>query len=164
MNKTFTFEAILEEVRFNFITTAVFLPHHIIVELPKGKLRATGLLNGIPFSVSILYRKDTGRYFPISAALRKLVGVEAGDKVTVSFRIIEFEKIDFSLEFDSLPDEKDKLSRVLKRITTSINQALSDYITNAKRIDMRIRKAFEMVKRGKAAVRQPQGARRKKSG
>jgi hypothetical protein len=162
--KVFTFSTIVESVSFNPVTAAVFLPHHVIIDLPKGRLRTNGIINGVPFSLSVLYRKETGRYFPISAALRRSARLEPGDAVNVTFSVINTENVELPLERETVLDEEDKARKIWRKFTISMGRMLADYLINAKQIDMRIRKALEMVRKGRAGTLQPQGTRRRKNG
>jgi hypothetical protein len=161
--KNFEFSGIVESVQFNKITTAVFLPHHIVIELPRGRLIAKGIMNGVPFSVSLLYRKDTGRYFPINLALRKAANIEQGDAVNVTFKIIDPEKVDMPAELETVLNEDDKARKIWKKLTISMQRVLADYIHSAKQIDMRVRRAVETVQRARKGFLQPQGSRKKKN-
>jgi hypothetical protein len=161
--RNFEFSGIVESVHFNQITTAVFLPHHIIIELPRGRVKATGIMNGVPFSVSVLYRKDTGRYFPINLALRKAANIEPGDAVNVNFKVIDPEKVDLPAELETVLNEDDKARKIWKTLTISMQRVLADYIESAKRIDMRVRRAVETVQRARKGFLQPQSSRKKKN-
>lgn len=158
--KHFTFSGIVESVQFNLVTTAVFLPHHVIIELPKGRVKASGIINGIPFSSSVLYRRDTGRFFSISSALREAANIEPGDAVNVTFRIIEAEKVEVPEERETVLDEDDKAKKVWRM--TSRQDVLASYFHSAKQIDMRMRNAFERVEKAKAQRQQSEDTPSKK--
>jgi hypothetical protein len=162
--KVFTFSTIVESVSFNSVTAAIFLPHHVIIELPKGRLKTNGIVNGVPFSLSVLYRKETGRYFPINAALRKMARVEPRDAVNVTFCVINTEKAELPVERETVLDDEDKARKIWKKFTVSMGKVLADYIVNAKQIDMRIRRAIEMVRKGRSGMLQPHGTRKRKNG
>jgi hypothetical protein len=155
MKTTFTFTSILESVNFNSISTAVFLPHHIIVELPKGKIRVSGIINGAPFSLAIQYRKDGSRYFSVGAPLRKAAKIQAGDKVNVSFRILDLQNVELPESFEYLSREGTSANTILP-LSDGTKKFLATYIAEVKNIDSRIRRAVETVKKGKAAVMQAQ--------
>jgi hypothetical protein len=161
--KSFSFTGIVESVRFNLLTTAVFLPHHIVVDLPRGRVKTTGIINGVPFSSTILYRKDSGRYFPINAALRKAAQIEAGDQVEVTFRVIDMEKVELPDELETVLGEDDKARKIWKQITIGVQKVLAGYVESAKQIDMRLRRALETVQRAKTGTAQAQGTRKKKN-
>jgi hypothetical protein len=161
--KVFSFSGLVESVRFNPVTTAVFLPHHIVIGLPAGRVKTNGIINGVPFSLSILYRKEVGRYLPLSAALRSAARLEVGDAVNVTFSIIDKDRIEFQENMDTVLDQEDKSRRVWKTLTVAMNRMLPDFVANARMIDMRIRKALEMVQKGRATLPQPDGTRKKKN-
>lgn len=160
MRTDFTFTSILETIHFNVISAAVFLPHHIIVDLPKGRLRVSGLINGAPFSLAIQYRKDGSRYFTVGAALRKAARIEPGDTVFVSFKVLDLNNVELpeALEFTVRSSiETGKLFRA----SSGSKKLLSSYITEAKNIDSRIRHAVEIVQKAKTGLLQPQQNKRK---
>ena len=164
MGKHFTFSGIVESVRFNFTTTAVFLPHHIIVDLPRGsRLKAIGIMNGAPFSLSLQYRKDTGKYFPINAALRRAANIEAGDAVNVTFRIIESGKVELPPAHETILNEDDKARRIWRKLTIRVQQVLDDYIAAARNTDMRMRRALDNVKKARSGTSQPHSTRKKRN-
>jgi hypothetical protein len=146
--KNYIFNGILEEVKRNRITAAVFLPHHIIIGLPKGRSRVTGIINGEPFSQSIQSRKDGSRFFTIGAALRKAARLETGDPVSVSFRILGTKSVDLPDNFESVTSE---IRRPKKNVGSKRNGLLSDYADAIRNLDSRVRKAFEIVQRSKSS-------------
>ena len=160
MRTDFTFTSILETVHFNVISTAVFLPHHIIVDLPKGRLRVSGLINGAPFSLAIQYRKDGSRYFTVGAALRRAAKIEPGDTVNVSFKVLDLNNVELpeALEFtvrSSIETGK------LFQLPGGSKKILSNYIDQVKNIDSRIRHAVETVQKAKTGLLQRQQNKRK---
>jgi hypothetical protein len=161
--KIFTFNGVVESVKINLISAAVFLPHHIIIELPKGRLKVSGILNGTPFSLALLYRKELGRYFPISSALRKTANVSPGDSVNITFRIIQTEKVELALPLETVLTEEDKTRKIWKKFSITLQRIVGDYIDSVKRIDMRIRKTIEMIQRSRHNDLQNQPVRKKKN-
>ncbi len=147
--KNFAFSGMLESVRFNQITTAVFIPRDIIVHLPRGPLKTRAIINGIPFSVSILYRKDSGRYFPIRSALRREARIEVGDPVDIKFTLIEPGRIHIPREETTL-DEHDKTKKIAGKMVVSLQKALSQYVEVVGRFDARLKRRYELVSRSTA--------------
>jgi hypothetical protein len=162
--RNYTFSGIVESVRFNLIHTAVFLPYHVLLDLPRGRVKASGIMNGAPFSLSILYRKDKGKYFPISASLRGAAKIEPGDAVNVSFRVIEMEKVEMPQELETVLNEDDKARQIWKRIPPTLKRVLAGYVESAKKIDVRMRRSLETIHRAKRKELQAQATRRKKNG
>jgi hypothetical protein len=155
--KNYTFSAILETVKRNRVTAAVFLPHHIIIELPRGRLRVTGIINGEPFSLSIQSRKDGTRFFTIGASLREAARLESGDQVRVSFRILGTKVVDLPDNFESviaMESEKRLMKKSARRAKK--DGLLSDYADAIRNLDSRVRKAFDIVQRSKSIPRAQQ--------
>jgi hypothetical protein len=162
--RNYAFSGIVESVRFNLIHTAVFLPHHILLDLPRGRVKASGIMNGAPFSLSILYRKDVGKYFPISSSLQSAARIEPGDAVNVTFRIIEMQKVEMPQELETVLNEDDKARQIWKKIPATRQRVLAEYVESAKKIDVRVRRALESIRLAKREKPQTQPSRRKRNG
>jgi hypothetical protein len=154
----FSFKAVLESVRFNTITTAVFLPHHVIIDLPKGRSKVTGTINGAPFSLSIQYRKEGARYFAIGSALRKAARIEAGDSVEVTFRILSLQKIDYHEVLETVLHHDAEVRKIGRASFSPVSPhpTLTGFLDAARNMDFRIRKCVEIVQRSKYVSPQPQ--------
>jgi hypothetical protein len=163
LKKKYTFTTSLELVDFNLVNSAVFLPHDINIELPKGRLKANGSMNGAPFSLSIQYRKDFGRFFSVSSALRMEANIQPGDNVTVTFRLMEIEKVEIPEELEMVLGEDDKARKEWSKVPAKVRRVLGQYVDSAKKIDSRIRRALEMVQKAKAGLLLPQSTRKTQS-
>ena len=161
MRTDFTFTSILETVHFNVVSTAVFLPHHIIVHLPKGRLRVSGLINGAPFSLAIQYRKDGSRYFTVGAALRKAARISPGDTVYVSFKVLDLNHVELPEAFELTVRSSIETGKLF-HLPSGSKQILSSYINEVKNIDSRIRHAVQIVQKAKTGLLQPQQKRKNK--
>lgn len=150
--KKFEFVGVVEEVRFNLVNTAVFLPHHVIVDIPRGRPRVSGIINGIPFSLCIQYRKEVGRFFSINSALRQAAGIEAGDPVKVFFTILDMNKVEIPDALETVLSVDDQAKRAWRKLSGNIKRNLSDYISSAKGFDSRIKRSIETVQKAKLAL------------
>jgi hypothetical protein len=163
--KIFTFSAVVESVQFNLTTTAVFLPHQINIDLPpsKGPQRVMGLINGVPFSITLQFRKDQGRYFSISNALRTAAKISAGDTVDVCFRLIDAERADIPEPNDTRPEFGDKMNKICRVSPDGRTQMLQSFMRTAGMIDQRVRNAIKVVESSKAGDIHMQKDRKRKS-
>jgi hypothetical protein len=159
----FSFTGILESVRLNLMTTAVFLPHHIIVELPKGRLRVSGSINGAHFSLAIQHRKDGSRFFSVGASLRKSANIQAGDTVEVTFRILDLERVELPEALEVVLHQDKEVRRVSKSLKAQAVKPLGNYVQAIKTMDIRWKNAIEIVQRSKVGNFVPQQNRKNKN-
>lgn len=159
----YTFSGIVEAVRFNQITTAVFLPHHIIIELPKGRVRVSGSLNGAPFSLAILFRKDGSRYFSVGASLRRAANIETGDTVHVAFKILDMHHVELPGPLDKRVDHHDEASKHTRKVKLQSGKVLVNFIQAVKSVDSRLRTSIESIQRSKSASPQPDQHKRNRN-
>ena len=142
----FVFSGILEKVKISFINTVVFIPRDIIVQLPKGKNRVMGLMNGAPFSICIQYRKNGTQFFPVNAALREAAAIRPGDPVKVIFNILDAHQVEISPE-ETTPGADDNAGRVWNGFTADLQPTLKHYIETVKKVDSRVRNAIDVVQK-----------------
>jgi hypothetical protein len=150
--RIYTFDSVLEAVKFNQITTAVFLPHHTIIELPKGRIRVSGTINGTPFSLAVQFKKDGSRYIAIGAGLRRAAGIEIGDQLHIAFRVLNLKEVDLPRSFENVLKQDDELKRI-SRIILKDTKLITSFVNTAKNLDSRVRKCIEIVQRSKSAGR-----------
>lgn len=162
--KNFSFSGIVEPVNFGQVKFAVFLPHHITLVIPAGRLKARAIINGATFSVSILFRRDKGRFFPLKSRLLRSASLGPGDPATITFTIIPQEKIDVPDERETALTDMDKSKKVWKSVQITGKKFMAGYIDAAKNIDSRLRMAFDQIARSKMKIRQPDSPRRRKNG
>lgn len=162
MKRKFTFTGVLEEVRIRFVNAVVFIPKPIILELPKGKHKVNGLINGTPFSMAIQHQKDGNRFFPIGATLRKSANIKPGDTVKLVFTLMETERVDLPEELETTLSSEDKAHQTLRGKTACKKQSLEQYVSVVKNLDSRIRNSIEAVQRARSGKLRPQQQKRKK--
>ena len=143
----FSFVAPLETIKLKHITTAVFLPHHVTVDLPRGRFRVRGTLNGTPFSKSIQYGKEGSRFFTVSRALREACNIELGDLINISFEVINLEKVDLSLVHESIVVHDSETRKIGRRFSNAGKYDFTTYIDELKKMDVRVRRSIEEVRR-----------------
>ncbi len=153
---TFRFSAPLSPIKAVFLNSAIFLPEKVIAQLPEGRVRVKGTFNGAPFALAVQHLKDGSRYFSVSAHLRKAAGVEIGDKVDVSFRLVDRDKVDIPQELKAVLVQDQKAMEVWKSLTPGYQRSLILYVTSVKNIDSRIDRALRLMERAKAGLLQGQ--------
>lgn len=81
LNKTF--EAILEKSESKGGWTYAILPGSASFFKTKGLVKVNGTIDGAPFKSSFMALGDGRHKLPVKTALRKKIGKEAGDKISV---------------------------------------------------------------------------------
>ena len=152
--RIYTFDSVLEAVKLNQITTAVFLPHHIIIEIPKGRIRVSGTINGTPFSLAVQFKRDGSRYIAVGAALRKTARIDVGDKLRIAFRVLNLKEVDPQRTFENVLKQDDEVKRI-SRISAKDTKLITSYVNTAKNLDSRVRKCIEIVQRSKSVNQSP---------
>lgn len=159
---SFRFQTSLAPIRAAFIKTAIFLPREIIRQLPKGRLRVKGTFNGVPFALAVLHLKDGSRYFSVSATLRKAAGIRVGDPVSVSFKLVDPDRVDIPEELEAVLSQDDDARKAWDKLTAGFQRSLILYVNSVKNVDSRIRRAIDILNRAKAGLLHGQKERQKK--
>lgn len=145
----YTFSGVLQAVEIGFIKNVVFIPREIIVSLPRGRKRVTGLMNGAPFSLSIQYQKNGTQFFPVSNSLREAAAIKPGDPVKVVFTLLD-NGSELPAEHETRLSHDDDAGRVWNGFSAGLQKSLKHYVHTARNLDSRIRKSFEWVEKSKA--------------
>jgi hypothetical protein len=161
--KKFTFTGTVESVSFNLTTTAVFIPHYISIDLPGRTPRIMGLINGAPFSITVQYRKEFGKYFSVSNELLSAAGVKTGDIVHVSFRIIEADTVEIPEELETVLSDDERIRRSWSSYRGKLQRAVAGYLDAARKIDIRMKKALQILQKAKAGTLQQQVTKKKRN-
>ncbi len=161
----FSFTGVVESVRLNVETTAVYLPHHIIAKLPGGNIRVTGTINGAPFSLAIRFRRNGSRYFTVGSELRHAARIGAGDTVDVKFRIIDLRKAEPPAILEVVTHHEREKRNILKLNPKGGRDVLESFVADIKNMDVRLRRSIENVRKGRvAAGLQPDQQRKNRKG
>src|SRR5688500_1223911 len=94
----FEFSIPLSTIDGVLVKTAIFLPENVVRQLPKGRVRAKGTVNGARFSLGVQHQVGRGSYSSVSAPLRKVAGIKAGDKVEGVSKLVDPERLDIPKE------------------------------------------------------------------
>lgn len=150
--KTFHFDTRLSEIDGVLIKTAIFLPAEIVRKLPKGRIRTKGTFNDAEFALAVQNLKDGSRYFSVGAPLRKAARIKLGDRVKVSFRIVDADALDIPEELMAVLSQDDAGKKAWDKLTTGYQRSLIHYITSVKNVDSRINRALDLVNRAKSGL------------
>ena len=149
MKNEFSFIAPLETVKLKHVTTAIYLPHHVIIDLPRGRLRVSGTLNGAPFSLAIRYGKEGSRFFTVGSALRKEARVAPGDQANVSFKVLNMKNVEVPVLLESVLVQDSEARKIGRRFSANVSYEFVDYIHDVKNMDVRMRRSIEKVQRAR---------------
>lgn len=134
------------------VKTAIFLPANVVKKLPKGRVRAKGTFNEVPFSLGVQHKVGRGYYFSVSAPLRKAAGIKAGDKVKVIFKLVDPQRLDIPEELKVVLQQDESGMTAWKKLSTGYQRSLIHYITSVKNVDSRIRRSLQLVEKAKAGL------------
>lgn len=141
---------------FSFITrlellekeahTGLYLPEEILAVLPKGRLRAQGLLNGVtPFNLAVQSERSGAKFFMVGGPLRREAKIKQGDEVRVQFSWIDTEHLEIPEEFQAALEQDDEARAIFETFTTGKKRGLMNYITSVKNVDSRIKRSLELL-------------------
>jgi hypothetical protein len=148
----FQFRSKLSDVEANFIKTGVFLPREIIHDLPAGRVRVEGTMNGAPFALAVLSKKDGSRFFSVSASLKRAAKVKLGDSVEVRFKVVDPDKVDVPEELEAVLAQDLDAMTAWEKLTTGYRRSLIHYVTSVKNVDSRIKRSIDLMERAKAGL------------
>lgn len=150
--KSFKFTGRLSKMTNTLLHHAVFLPDDIVEVLPKGRLRTKGTINGIPFALAPQYKKEGGRFFSINASLCKAAKIKTGDKVEITFKLVDPDVVDMPEELEAVLAQDDKAMEVWSSFTKGYQRSLIHYVTSVKNVDSRISRSLELMEKAKAGL------------
>lgn len=142
---TFSFTSKLEDVRTGMLTTLVVIPVKIIEQLPEGRKRTKGTMNGAPFSLAINNLKTGERYFAVSNALRKAAKIGIGDPVKVDFHLVDPNIVELPEELEAVIAQDPDAEKIWQAFTPGRQRSLAHYVNTAKGVDSRIKRALELM-------------------
>jgi hypothetical protein len=159
-SSTFRFTGRLSTIKGGLIHTVIYLPDEIIEQLPEGRLRTKGTINGIPFALAPQYQKEGGRYFTVNASLCRAAKVKAGSKAEVIFKLVDPDELDVPEELEAVLAQDPEAMKAWEKLTIGYQRSLIHYVTSVKNVDSRIKRSLELME--KAKFGQLAGAKKKK--
>lgn len=148
----FSFETRLVEYDDTLVNTVVELPAEVIKKLPKGRVRVEGKLNQVPFNLGVQSKKTGARYLSISQAMRKSAKIKPGDKVKVSFQVVDSDKLDLPEEMEAVLAQDEAGAKLWNKLTVGLQRSLVHYINSTKNVDLRIERALYLMNKVKSGA------------
>ncbi|HNC31199.1 MAG TPA: YdeI/OmpD-associated family protein [Cyclobacteriaceae bacterium] len=150
--QSFTFETRLTEYKDMLVSTVVEIPADVIKKLPTGRVRVEGKLNSAPFNLAIQSKKNGPKYLSVSQAMRKSAGVKSGDKVKVSFSVVDPDKLELPEEMEAVLAQDDEGAKKWNKLTVGLQRSLVHYINSSKNVDVRIERALFLINKVKSGA------------
>lgn len=125
--QSFSFETRLAEYDDTLVSTVVEIPAEIIKKLPKGRVRVEGKLNEVIFNLAIQFKKTGARYLSISQAMRKSAKIKPGDKVKVSFQVVDPDKLELPEEMEAVLAQDEAEAKQWNKLTVGLQRSLAHY-------------------------------------
>jgi hypothetical protein len=145
----FKFKSTLAHIKGGLIHSVIYLPDAIVDQLPKGRLRTKGTINGIPFALAPQYQKDGCRFFTVNASLKKAAGIKEGSRVEVSFRLVDPDELDVPEELEAVLAQDEEAMTAWNKLTIGYQRSLIHYVTSVKNVDSRIKRSLELMEKAK---------------
>ena len=158
---SFAFSAPLAPLEGSYVESGIFLPAELIEQLPAMRLRANGTVNYIPFSLAIQYRKSGHRFFMINKNLVKSAGLKIGKMAQVTFALVDADELVLAEELQAVLDQDEQANEVWNTFTRGLQRSLAHYVNSAKGVDIRIKRAIEMMDKAKAGTLTTQQRKKK---
>ena len=146
----FSFETRLTEYKDMLVAAVVEIPKEVLTKLPAGRVRVEGKLNQVPFNLAVQNKKNGLRYLSVSLAMRRAAKIKPGDKIKVSFTVVDNDKLDLPEEMQAVLAQDDEGAKKWKRLTVGLQRSLVHYINSSKNIDVRIERALYLMNKVKA--------------
>ncbi len=150
--QNFSFETKLIEYDDTLVSTVVEIPVEIIKKLPAGRVRVEGKLNATPFNLAIQFKKGGARYLSISQAMRRSAKIKPGDKVKVSFRLVDADKLELPEEMEAVLAQDEAGAKLWNKLTVGLQRSLVHYINSTKNVDLRIERALYLINKVKSGA------------
>ena len=151
-NTEYIFTAPLSHIEDMLVHTVVYIPGKILSKLPPRRVRVKGTINDVPFSLAVQYRKSGQSFFMVSAPLRRAAKIKAGDKVRVSFHMVDAEKVDLPEELEAVLEQDPEGRKAWQCFTPGLQRSLAHYVFSVKNIDSRIKRAIFLVNKAKTGA------------
>lgn len=150
--QNFSFETRLTEYKDMLVSAVVEIPKDVLVKLPAGRVRVEGKLNQVPFNLAVQNKKNGPRYLSVSLAMRKSAKIKPGDKVKVSFSLVDNHKLELPEEMEAVLAQDDEGAKKWKRLTVGLQRSLVHYINSSKNVDVRIERALFLINKVKSGA------------
>jgi translation initiation factor IF-1 len=148
--KSFSFDTCLVEYKDTLVSAVVEIPAEVVQQLPSGRVRVEGKLNQTPFNLAIQSKKNGARYLSVSLAMRRTAKIKPGDKINLSFTIVDPDKLDIPEEMEAVLAQDNEGAKKWNRLTVGLQRSLVHYINSTKNIDLRIERSLYLINKVKS--------------
>lgn len=148
----FSFSSKLIEYEDTLVSTVVEMPASVVRKLPKGRVRVEGTINNVPFNLAIQFKKDGARYISVSQALRRAAKVKPGGTVTLSFSIVNADKLEVPEEMQAVLSQDAEGLTLWNQLTVGLQRSLVHYVNSTKNIDLRIERSLYLINKVKSGA------------
>lgn len=150
--QSFSFQTRLTEYKHMLVSTVVEIPGDILKKLPAGRVRVEGKLNQVPFNLAVQSKKDGPKYLSVSQAMRRSAKLKPGDKVKVSFVVVDSDKLDLPEEMQAVLAQDAEGSKKWNKLTVGLQRSLVHYINSSRNVDVRIDRALFLINKVKSGA------------
>ena len=123
------------------------IPQEIAITLRERKIRRViGTLNGVSVNRGVMGSKDGDSYLIIGRTLLRDIGVILGD--TIDAELEEDPNpnhVDIGEEFEAVLEDDEPAAERFYNMTPGKQRSLAHYVTSAKRVETRIKRALELA-------------------
>lgn len=159
MSRTERFRAIVQRADFGLRQHVVYLPDDIAARYASRlRLRVVGKIEGVPFRLALLSRKDGSRYLSIGSSLRSAAKLREGDEARLEFtEDPHAERIDIPIEMQIALRQEPAIRKKFQALTPGAQRSVVFYVASARTEDTRIRRSHDVLRkldRGELAVQQ----------
>ncbi len=148
--QSFSFETRLVEYKDTLVSAVAEIPVAIVKQLPQGRVRVEGKLNQTPFNLAIQSKKNGAKYLSVSMAMRREAKIKPGDKFTLSFTIVDPDKLELPEEMEAVLAQDDEGAAKWNKLTVGLQRSLVHYINSTKNVDLRIERALYLINKVKS--------------
>lgn len=134
------------------VSSVVEIPAEIVKKFPATRVRVEGKLNQVSFNLAIQSKKNGPKYLSVSQAMRRSAGVKPGDRVKVSFAIVDPDKLDIPEEMEAVLAQDDEGAKKWNKLTVGQQRSLVHYINSSKNVDVRIKRAWYLIDKVKSGA------------
>jgi uncharacterized protein YdeI (YjbR/CyaY-like superfamily) len=84
--------------------------------------------------------------------MRKSAKIKPGDKVKVSFHLVDPDKLELPEEMEAVLAQDEAGAKLWNKLTVGLQRSLVHYINSTKNVDLRIERALFLINKVKSGV------------
>jgi len=148
--KNYHFTGCLESLDAVGTYQGIIIPEDIIELLPAAKRhRVKGFINQTPFALAINSIKGGFKYFSVGNPLKNECKIRQGEKVEVSFYLVDPKIVELPEELIELLAQDEEGNKIWQSFKPGMQRSLAYYVTGVKNTDSRIKRAIEIIQKAK---------------